>query len=104
MKNAFRNNNQTAFVDKLIRGVAADDLQLLIVVPPVTKEYLSYVPKGLNVFEELEKVLNKYPGQVKYLNCYRDEDFIREDFSDSDHLNRQGADKLTAKIRAAFQE
>ena len=104
LKNALRNNNQTAFVEKLIRAVAADGLQLLIVVPPVTAGYLSHIPADLNVFEPLENVLAKYKGQVKYLNCYRDTDFLQEDFSDSDHLNRRGAEKLTAKIHNAFQE
>jgi len=104
LKNAQRNNNQTAFVEKLIRAVIADGLQLLIVVPPVTAEYLSYVPADLNVFEPLETVLDKYRGRVRYLNCYRDSAFIREDFADCDHLNRQGAEKLTAKIHKAFGE
>ena len=102
LKNAMRDNNQTAFVEKLIRAVMADGLQLLIVVPPVTAEYLSHVPADLNVFGQLEKVLDKFKGQVKYLNCYRDTDFVQSDFSDCDHLNRQGAEKLTAKIHQAF--
>lgn len=102
LKNALRNNNQTAFVEKLIRAAEADGVELLIVVPPASAEYLSYMPSDVNVFEALEKVTEKYKD-VPYLNCYRSEDFTKEDFADADHLNRQGAEKLTAKIRKAFR-
>ena len=104
LKHAARGNNQTAFVEKLIRIAADDGIRLLIVVPPMTEKYLSYVPARLDVFEKLEKLIKRYPGQVLYLNCYRDKDFTAEDFVDSDHLNRQGAQKLTAKIRQKFSE
>ena len=104
LKHAARGNNQTAFVEKLIRIAIDDGIRLLIVVPPMTEKYLSYVPVHLNVFEKLEELIKRYQGQVLYLNCYRDKDFTSEDFADCDHLNQQGAQKLTAKIRQKFSE
>ena len=103
LKNALRNNNQTAFVEKLIKAAEADGVKVLIVVPPSSAEYRSYMPADINVFEALEKVTERYKGRALYMNCYRDPDFLKEDFSDADHLNRQGAEKLTAKIHKAFQ-
>ncbi|MGN1078541.1 MAG: hypothetical protein ACI4TE_00020 [Alphaproteobacteria bacterium] len=104
IKHALRENNQTAFVEKLIRAVSADNVCLMIVVPPVTAEYLSYVPPQVNLFENLEILMERYKGKVLYLNCYRDKDFTDKDFADCDHLNQQGAEKLTAKIKQKFQE
>lgn len=99
-----RDNNQTAFVEKLIRAVSDDGIRLLVVVPPVTEEYLSYIPPRTNLFEKLETLLDRYGKKALYLNCYRDKDFTDEDFADCDHLNQRGAEKLTAKIRQKFLE
>ncbi len=104
LKHASRENNQTAFVEKLIRAVSADGIPLMIVVPPVTEEYLSHIPPQINLFEKLEVLMDRYQGKVLYLNCYRDKDFTNEDFADCDHLNQRGAEKLTAKIKQKFQE
>lgn len=104
IKHALRDNNQTAFVEKLIRAVSDDGIRLLVVVPPVTEEYLSYIPPGTNLFGKLETLLDRYGKKALYLNCYRDKDFTDEDFADCDHLNQRGAEKLTAKIRQKFLE
>ena len=79
-------------------------IPLMIVVPPVTEEYLSHIPPQINLFEKLEVLMDPYQGKVLYLNCYRDKDFTNEDFADCDHLNQRGAEKLTAKIKQKFQE
>lgn len=96
LKGAFRGSNQTMFVERIIRSVLEEGLDLTIVVAPVRADYLSFVPADAKPFEKLENLLKKYDGKVRYLNCWRD-----ADFTDCDHLNRGGAEKLTAKIRSA---
>ncbi len=99
LKGAFRGSNQTMFVERIIRSVLEEGLDLTIVVAPVRADYLSFVPVDAKPFEKLEKLLTKYDGKIRYLNCWRDPDFTDADFTDCDHLNRDGAQKLTAKIR-----
>ena len=89
------------FVERIIRSVLEEGLDLTIVVAPARADYLSFVPADAKPFEKLENLLKKYDGKVRYLNCWRDADFTDADFTDCDHLNRGGAEKLTAKIRSA---
>lgn len=102
LKGAFRGSNQTAFVERIIRSVLAEGLDLTIVVAPVRADYLSFMPADAKPFEKLENLLKKYDGKVRYLNCLSDSDFTDADFTDCDHLNRDGAQKLTAKIRRSW--
>lgn len=60
------------------------------------------MPADAKPFEKLENLLKKYDGKVRYLNCLSDSDFTDADFTDCDHLNRDGAQKLTAKIRRSW--
>lgn len=99
LKGAFRGSCQTMFVERIIRSALEEELDLTIVVAPVRADYLSFVPADAKPFEKLEKLLTKYDGKVRYMNCWRDPDFTDADFTDCDHLNRGGAQKLTAKIR-----
>lgn len=101
LKGAFRNSSQTMFVERIIRSVLEEGLDLTIVVAPVRADYLSFVPADAKPFEKLDNLLKKYDGKVRYLNCWRDADFTDADFTDCNHLNRGGAEKLTAKIRSA---
>ena len=87
------------FVERIIRSALEEGLDLTIVVAPVRADYLSFVPADAKPFEKLENLLKKYDGKVRYMNCWRDPDFTDADFTDCDHLNRGGAQKLTAKIR-----
>ena len=45
----------------------------------------------------------KLKKQVKILSFFGDERFSDSDFGDSDHLNGQGAQKLTAFIRDSMK-
>ena len=101
LKGAFRGSSQTMFVERIIRSALTEGLDLTIVVAPARADYLSFVPADAKPFEKLENLLKKYDGKVRYLNCWRDADFTDADFTDCDHLNRSGAEKLTAKIRSA---
>ena len=102
LKGAFRGSGQTMFVERIIRSVLDEGLDLTIVTAPVRADYLSYVPADAKPFEKLENLLRKYNGKVRYLNYWHDPDFTDADFIDSDHLSRNGAEKLTAKIRSVW--
>lgn len=46
----------------------------------------------------LRRLLNAYP-EVTYLNFEDDKRFVADDFYDADHLNHEGATKLTAIVK-----
>lgn len=104
IKNALRGNNQNFYLEKMIKQAAEYGHRLYIVIPPVTKKYRALVPSFDEVFKPLFRSLEKTDAGAKVWNFYADPDFVSEDFNDFDHLNRPGAEKLTAKIKAAVQE
>lgn len=107
MKNALRGNNQNFYLERMIKKAAEFGHRLYIVIPPVTEKYRALMPPFEEAFKPLELSLEKTKGErkgVEVLNFYADTDFSVQDFNDFDHLNRQGAEKLTAKIQAAAKE
>ena len=78
------------------------NINLLLIVTPVTKYYLAYLdPQYKKYFYE---VLNQAEGVIHLLDLADDPAYLDEDFNDMDHLNESGARKLTATILATLQE
>lgn len=70
---------------------------VFIIVAPYQENFRKLFPKKEIMFKELNYIAKIY--SVKVLNLWDDPDFIDEDFRNIDHLNRQGAVKLTNKIK-----
>jgi hypothetical protein len=76
-----------------------NDIKLLFITLPTYHTYR----KNLNaeqlseMYETIYAIIQKY-SDVQYINWHEDQDFIAEDFWDSDHLNESGAKKLSVKL------
>lgn len=96
-KNNQRELNQIDFCKKLIEATQENGQKLYFILPPALEIYKKHLPSSEAIFKPLYEVIL---GQkhVEVLNFYDSDDFIEEDFADSDHLNLKGAEKLTKMI------
>lgn len=77
-------------------------INVLLVVTPCTTYYLEHLnPEFKSVFYD---VLDKTEGILHLLDLADDTSFTDEDFNDTDHLNDNGAKKMTEKILRIIQE
>ena len=95
MKNNRRNNNQTEYVKKAAELTRQKKHNLLIVIPPARSDYTKLLPPLEELFPDLLPLKN----DIRILSFLNDGDFSDSDFCDTDHLNKNGAVKLTEKIR-----
>lgn len=100
LRENMREPDQLEWLIKLISSINKDDKEILIVIPPFRNDYKDLLPQSSIVFDKLFR-LGHY---MKYdiLNFYDSEFFIDNDFGDADHLNEQGAIKLTKMINEYF--
>ena len=90
-------NSQNVFLKLLIEQALLYRQKVYIVLSPYRTDTLKQLPTSHELFNNLFNLLLKYP-EIKIINLYDDKDFIFEDFSDFDHLNKNGAEKATKKI------
>lgn len=93
LRENLRGNNQTGYVEKILQLTKENNHNLIVVIPPAREDYKKCLPEALELFKELNNI-----ELVNVLNFYNDNDFIKDDFGDFDHLNNHGAKKLTKKI------
>ena len=74
-------------------------IKVILLNTPVSATFRQYEdPRQRNINTQvLTKLLHDYPS-VQYLDWEADESFTPDDFYDSDHLNHEGAQKLTQAI------
>lgn len=98
-KNNQRENNQMEWCVKLLNDCSANNQKVYFILPPVTKSYRDALPKKDIVFKDLYNLVKNY-NNAKILNYY-DTDYFDEktDFTNEDHLNKKGAQKLSTLIR-----
>lgn len=83
-------------VNELSVFCAENNINLIIVVTPVSKYYLKELYPGYkDIFYE---VLGETDGVIHLLDLAADETYADEDFNDMDHLGDSGAKKLTQGI------
>lgn len=95
-KNNQRNNNQTKYVGMINNLVKQSGANLLVVIPPVTKAYKNFLPESKELFKELFCLAEN--SDINILNLYSEDLFEDCEFVDWDHLNIEGANKLTKII------
>ena len=98
LKNNRRNNNQTEYVKKCAGLAREKNHKLLVVIPPVRSDYAKLLPS----LEELFPELLSLKDEIQIVSFMNDADFSDDDFGDTDHLNKEGAEKLTQKIRCCL--
>lgn len=88
--------NNMRYVQQMVDECAQKDITVLLVTTPTYKTYRDNMD-----LEQLQIMLNccqyfqRSNNNVVYLNLLSDKHFDTKDFSDSDHLNENGATKLT---------
>ena len=97
LKNAFRNNNQEIYVQKISELAKEKGHNLYVIIPPHSPEYRKQSKKeALNAGYDYDKKFEKlYDLKVKILNYYNNENFSDDDFMDWEHLIPSGASKFT---------
>jgi len=97
LKNNARENRQTKYVAEMQKLAEERGHALVVVIPPARSDYMRYMPPCETVFKDLFALKN-----VRVLNYFGNPDFSDDDFGDTDHLNLQGALKLSGFIRDAL--
>ncbi|WP_418636827.1 hypothetical protein [Winogradskyella sp.] len=84
------------YLEKIVNLCNAQNVKVIIVTLPAYKSYIAHLNK-----EQLDKVIstglkmdNSY-NNCSYLNLMSNESFNTDDFYDADHLNTNGAKKLS---------
>lgn len=94
MKESLREANVNLLKDLLVE-LKNRNIKVIIVTLPVVDTYSNNVDEEKYNFmvSTISNIAKKY--NAYYINLFKDERFIREDFADnSDHLNEQGSNKL----------
>lgn len=92
-----RDQNQTAYVEKASKLASEKGHKLYVIIPPARSDYTNLLPSSAELFPDLLKLKD-----IRILSFLGDQRFLDSDFGDSDHLNKQGAEKLTELIRRSF--
>jgi hypothetical protein len=103
-KNNQRANNVLKVLENVIDICKKHNVEIDLVVAPLSKKYISLLPNNDYTFlfsSILEIAKNK---SIKIHNFYKDNNFNDADFYDIDHLNKQGAEKLSKLLSAQIKE
>lgn len=90
-------------VQNMIDLAKAHGVQVFIVTTPVFSTYSKFIDqeryhKMVSALQDISQKKN-----VKYINYFNDAQFVQPDFMDDDHLNQNGARKLTHLIDREIQ-
>lgn len=95
LKNAFRNKSQLVYLDSIAERAKKRGHNLLVVLPPLRKDYRALLPPSTCLYDGIEKF-------SPILNLQDSPAFADCDFGDMDHCNFQGALKCSDMIRGAL--
>jgi hypothetical protein len=103
-KHNIRRNNQTEFVKKIYELAQENNHNLIIIIPPMTSKYKKHFKEFYGkeelssdeIFNDLIQLQKKL--DLTIFNFYEDNPIKDKDFSDLEHLNPNGAEKLSKII------
>lgn len=93
LRENIRINSQIKNIIYLHNLCIQNNQELNIIISPARSDYKEYLPDEAFLFKKLFHIANE--KKIKIINLYSSIEFNDEDFGDSDHLNRSGANKLT---------
>ena len=84
------------YLEKIIKKCEEKNVSILLLTTPVYSTYYESVDSAQYslMTETCEEMAQKY-NNVQYLNLFKDDRFVEDDFFDADHLETEGAAKLT---------
>ena len=91
-----REQDQLDWLIKLAEESNAKDIELYIVLPPFREDYKKLLPTKNELYEKLFRI--KFPVKTRILDYHDSTLFEYSDFGDTDHLNENGAIKLTKDL------
>lgn len=102
------NNNKRIIID-VIQNCEKNGVKLLLVTTPTFHTYYDNIDKEqYELMTTFCDSLSQAYGNVEYLNLFKDSRFKEDDFFDADHVEAEGAIKLTKIIddylHSAFRE
>lgn len=85
-----------SYLESIIKKCEEKNVSVLLLTTPVCSTYYECVDTAQYslMIETCEEMTQKY-NNVQYLNLFKDSRFVEEDFFDADHLETDGAAKLT---------
>jgi len=91
-----KNSNE---VEQILQLAQKKGIKVILVFPPAYKAYRNLVvPKQLQTtYLKIDSLLHQYPNTT-FLDFFSDTTFTSKDFMDADHLNDQGAIKMSKRI------
>ena len=92
-----RNNLQNEWLKEIINITQNKNHNFYICIAPAREDYRKLLPDKEELFKSLYEISS---DKTKILNFYDNTEFNYSDFCDTDHLNLQGAKKLTKMIKS----
>ena len=84
------------YLERIIKKCEAKNVSILLLTTPVCSTYYECVDSTqYSLMTETCETLEYAYKNVQYLNLFKDVRFIEDDFFDADHLETEGAAKLT---------
>lgn len=104
-KYADRINENKGYLNSIAMMCDQKNVKLLLVTMPVLKSYSERIDSMQYILtvEFCDSLVNAYDN-VNYINLFTDNRFIEDDFFDADHLEKEGAEKLTRIIDNYLQK
>lgn len=88
--------NNTSILESIISKCANRNIQVILLILPTCNSYYNCVDSAqYNLMINTCQNLVQRHNNVTYLNLFKDQRFVEDDFFDVDHLETQGAAKLT---------
>jgi hypothetical protein len=94
-----REPNQLHWLKDLNELIQKDNRKLFIIIPPFRSDYKKLLPEQSIIFKKIFKLKG-----IEFIDYYNSNKFSDDDFGDADHLNEQGAKKLTNEIYQYFKK
>lgn len=96
-------HDQLIYLEKLLSDVQANNQKLYIVITPYLKEYRKYLIPKKELFKDLYEFLQNFKEEYQLIDLFESDLFNKDDFYDYEHLNLNGAKKITKLIRDEIQ-
>lgn len=96
-----REPDQLIWLQKLNKCINEDNRKLILVITPFRSDYKNQLPPKTELFE---KIYNLELENSLILDFYDSVLFTDDDMADTDHMNEQGARKLTLEIKRILTE
>lgn len=104
LKNNQRPISQMHYCNKILDMAKQYNQRVFFVIPPVTKAYREVLPNKEFLFKDLYEIVKNYDNAI--VLDYYDTGLFNEkkDFTNEDHLNQRGAEKLAKLVREKIEE